>query len=141
MSWRKKSAGFRVTSRNTWEEWSSPAVLWWSWFPWSQRYYVGAAFGTRTFQATATESITGLLGKVEVKSTYIAPEIGWRFIWESGFFMGIDLGWQIITSDTATFDIPAAMPPQDKQDLVDAADDIGKTGFPVVSLFQVGFYL
>jgi hypothetical protein len=111
------------------------------WFPWSQRFYLGAAFGTRTFKARATESTTGLLGKAEVKSTYVAPELGWRFIWSSGFFMGIDLGWQIITSTKSTFDLPAAMNAQDQQDLKDAADELGKLGFPIVSVLQVGFYL
>jgi hypothetical protein len=111
------------------------------WFPWSERFYLGAAFGTRTFQARATESITGLVGTVEVKSTYVAPELGWRFIWSSGFFMGIDLGWQIITSDTSTFGLPAGMPAQDQQDLKDSAHQFGKTGFPIISLLQLGWYL
>jgi hypothetical protein len=111
------------------------------WFPWSRRFYLGAAFGTRSFKASATESTTGLLGKTEVKSSYFAPEVGWRFIWSSGFFMGLDLGWQIITSTTSTFDLPAGMPAQDKQDLKDAADHLGKIGFPILSLLQLGFYL
>jgi hypothetical protein len=73
--------------------------------------------------------------------TPVAPEMGWRFIWASGFFMGIDLGWQIITSNQATFDLPAGMPAADRQDLSDAADQLGKTGFPILSLLQIGWYL
>jgi hypothetical protein len=111
------------------------------WFPWSKRFYLGAALGTRTFEARATESTTGVVAKAQVKSTYLAPELGWRFIWSSGFFMGIDLGYQIITSNTSTFDLPGPTTAQDQQDLKDASDHLGKLGMPILSVLQLGFYL
>jgi hypothetical protein len=54
---------------------------------------------------------------------------------------GIDLGYQIITSTKSTFDLPPGMSAQDRQDLEDAANHLGKIGFPIVSLLQLGFYL
>jgi hypothetical protein len=33
------------------------------------------------------------------------------------------------------------MSAQDRQDLEDAANHLGKIGFPIVSLLQLGFYL
>jgi hypothetical protein len=110
------------------------------WFPWRRAFYLGAALGTRTFKATATDTATGLRGTAEVTSTYLAPEIGWRWIWPSGFFLGMDLGYQVILSSKETFDLPASLDPVDKQDLEDAANDLGKIGFPILSLLQLGWY-
>jgi hypothetical protein len=112
-------------------------------FPWKGRFYLGAAVGSRSFSAKATDSASGQEIKVEVKSTYIAPELGWRFVWTSGFFMGIDLGYQIVLSPKTTLTLPAvaSVDPTDKKNVQDAGDQIGKIGLPIVSLLQFGFYL
>jgi hypothetical protein len=113
-------------------------------FPWRGRFYLGAALGQRSFFAKGVEATTGQTVKVDVKSTYLAPEIGWRFVWTSGFFMGIDLGYQIVLSPKTTLSVPAAAAVADpglKKDVEDAGDNLGKIGFPIISLLQLGFYL
>lgn len=113
-------------------------------FPWQGRFYVGAALGSRKFFARATDSFTSERIEVEVKSTYLAPEIGWRFVWDAGFFMGIDLGYQIVLSPDTTLTLPpggdAVVNAQDKKDVEDIGDEIGKVGLPIVSLVQLGWY-
>lgn len=112
-------------------------------FPWRGRFYLGAALGQRNFFAKGTESTTGQELKAEVKSTYLAPEIGWRFVWTSGLFMGIDLGYQLILSPKTTMTMPAAAAqanPGLKKDVEDAGDQLGKFGFPIISLLQLGYY-
>lgn len=111
------------------------------WYPWHASFYLGAAFGTRTFKAKVTDSTSGETASAEVASTYLAPEIGWRWIWSSGFFLGMDLGYQIILSDKTTLVIPLAVDPSSKKDVTDAADHIGKIGLPILSLLQIGWYL
>jgi hypothetical protein len=109
-------------------------------FPWKGRFYLGAALGSRNFTAKASDT-NGNEAKIEVKGTYIAPEIGWRFIWASGFFMGIDLGYQIILSPKTTLTSNLAIDPIEKKNVQDAGDEIGKIGLPIISLIQLGFYL
>jgi hypothetical protein len=112
-------------------------------FPWKGSFYLGAAVGSRSFMAKASDSFSGQEIKVEVKSAYVAPELGWRFVWSSGFFMGIDLGYQIVISPKTTLTLPpiASVDPTAKKNVEDAGNQIGKIGLPIISLLQVGFYL
>jgi hypothetical protein len=112
------------------------------WYPWRGAFFLGAALGRRTFEGSAEDDISGVTVKAEaeVTSTYLAPGLGWRWVWNSGFFMGMDLGWQIILSSDETFRIPVNTTTQTEQDVRDAADDLGKLGFPIVSLLQLGWF-
>jgi hypothetical protein len=117
--------------------------------PWHGAFHLGAAYGIRTIQASATGTVSspGLgsasgVAKIESTSTYLAPELGWRWIWPGGFFMGLDLGWQIIVSQRTTVDVPAyAFPPGKVQDYTDLANKLASTGLPVLSFLQLGWYL
>ena len=109
------------------------------WHPWAASFYLGAAYGQRDFKAKVTDS-SGLTGSGEVKGTYIAPEIGWRWIWSSGFFLGMDLGYQFILSPKTTLDV-AGMNADDQKNIKDAANNIGKIGFPILTFLQLGFYI
>jgi hypothetical protein len=103
-------------------------------------FFVGAGLGTRTFTAKASDSATGQTAKADVTSVYLAPQLGWRWIWESGYFMGLDLGWQLVVSHKATFDLPVGANPQDVKDVQDAADKVGKAGLPILGLLQLGWF-
>jgi hypothetical protein len=109
-------------------------------FPWRGSFFLGASVGSRTFRARAKDDTTGETAKAEVTSTYLAPQLGWRWVWHSGFFMGLDLGWQLVLSKKATYDLPAGANPQDVKDVQDATDKVGKVGLPVLSLLQVGYF-
>jgi hypothetical protein len=112
-------------------------------YPWAGRFYLGARVGTRSFEASAKDDTSpgaALEAKAKVKSTYLAPELGWRFAWQSGFFLGIELGWQLILSSKTTLDIPVTTDPQTRDDVIDAADVVGDTGLPVLTLVQLGWY-
>ena len=116
--------------------------------PWEGAFHVGAAYGVRTFKASAkgTATASGIsasaVASIEATSTYLAPEIGWRWIRPSGFFMGLDVGWQLILSQSTNVDVPAyAFPPGKTQDYADLANRIASSGLPVLSLLQLGWYL
>ena len=109
-------------------------------YPWRARFYVGAAVGGRSFSATATDTAKNLQAKATVTSFYLAPEIGWKFVWDGGFFLGIDLGYQIIISANTTLDIPSGVDPAKSKNVTDAADKIGKIGLPVLTLLQLGYF-
>jgi hypothetical protein len=106
-------------------------------YPWQRSFFIGAALGSRAFWAKATEATTQLEVKAEVSTTYLAPEIGWRFVWDGGFFMGLDLGYQIVLSSDVTLHAGTST---ESVDVNDAADDLGKIGFPVITLLQIGYF-
>jgi hypothetical protein len=115
------------------------------WYPWRGAFFLGASLGTRTFEGSKKDSTTvpgvTLEAKGKVSSTYLAPQVGWRWVWASGFFMGIDLGWQVILSSETTLTIPAELASTTAaQDVRDASDDLGELGFPIVSLLQLGWF-
>jgi hypothetical protein len=113
------------------------------WYPWQRSFFLGAAVGRRSFSASASATEAGVTEtvKAEVATTYLAPEIGWRWVWNSGFFMGMDLGYQIVLSSDVTLGISDVVSlSQESEDVQDAADDLGKIGFPIVSLLQVGWF-
>lgn len=111
------------------------------WYPWQRAFYIGAALGRRSFEASKRDDATGLKASVDVASTYLAPELGWRWVWNSGFFLGMDLGYQIILSSKTTLDIPAGIAGSTTAaDVRDTADDVGEIGLPIVSLLQVGYF-
>jgi hypothetical protein len=111
------------------------------WYPWRRAFFLGAALGRRSFEASATDDVSGVKASLEVESTYLAPEIGWRWVWNNGLFLGMDLGYQIILSSRTKLDIPSAGVSVDTtKDVTDAGDEIGEIGLPIVSLLQVGFF-
>jgi hypothetical protein len=53
----------------------------------------------------------------------------------------MDLGYQIVLSSDVTLGISDVVSlSQESEDVQDAADDLGKIGFPIVSLLQVGWF-
>jgi hypothetical protein len=118
-------------------DWSVAAKV----YPFRGRFFVGAALGKRTVSATA-EDLDPLLdetgGAVDVDVTYLAPELGWRWTWASGFFLGMEFAWQLPLSDSVRYS--ADMTEQTKLDLEDAVD-IARGQLPSVALLQVGWFL
>jgi hypothetical protein len=111
------------------------------WYPWRGAFFLGAAVGRRTFEASAKDVTTGLKASVEVESSYVVPEIGWRWVWNSGFFLGMDLGYQIVTSSRTKLEIPSVAATTDAaEDVTHAGEDLGRIGFPILSLLQVGIF-
>jgi len=125
---------------------SNVTVNWNNWyiggrvFPFQGSFFLGALYGHRSFSGSAVDTGTGLKGTADASSDYLAPEIGWRWIWDSGLFMGIDLGWQFVTSNSKTVVIPGGFDPQKQKDINDATDKLGTAGLPVLGLLQIGFF-
>ncbi len=113
-------------------------------FPWRRSLFIGAAVGYRDFTGKQTNTTTKEEFQVDVKSLYLAPEIGWRFVWSSGFFMGLDLGYQLVLSPRTRLTQPqqvSVLSEATKKDVENFGDQFGKIGLPIVSLLQFGFYL
>ncbi|HYS79905.1 MAG TPA: hypothetical protein VEM76_04315 [Anaeromyxobacteraceae bacterium] len=112
-------------------------------YPFHGSFFLGAAFGGRSFTGSKIDDSTGtpLKATVDVSSTYLAPEIGWRWVRNSGFFMGMDLGWQFVVSNSTTLTAPAGVSQSTRQDVQDKGNQLGRSGLPILGLLQVGFFL
>ncbi len=115
-------------------------------YPLRGAFFLGAALGQRTFKGSYTTTVP-LVGSITPSSTvdvtYLAPEIGWRWVYQSGFFMGVELGWEFVLSFTRT-DSPEVVAlrtlGQLDPNLDKAINDYGKVGLPHVALFQIGYF-
>jgi len=117
-----------------WSSWNVAAKV----YPFRGSFFLGAALGGRSFTGK-TADVTGNY-YASVTSTFILPEIGWRWVTRSGLFFGMEFGWQFVLSYTADFrynDIP--VPTSANKDLQDAAKFIGEQGLPHLGLFTIGY--
>jgi hypothetical protein len=112
-------------------------------YPFRGAFFLGAALGRRTFTGTETDTSTGfaLTGTVTVDTTYLAPVFGWRWVYQSGLFLGVELGWEFVLSNSVQTVTPFLFPPSTLNDINDKANKYGNAGLPHVALFQVGFFL
>lgn len=112
-------------------------------YPFQGSFFLGARLGKRTIKATYTETRLGasVTGSAEVDSTYLGPELGWRWVWDSGFFMGLDLGWQFSMSSSKTESPTVNLLSPDNQSKLRDAEDYGRWLLPSLGLLQVGFFL
>lgn len=105
--------------------------------------------GNQTIYAQQTQTISSIpvTLKVDIKSTYTIPHIGWMWgVKDGGFFYSMELGMQspsgVKTTLTTDAD-PLIKATQDYQDLekevTDTGDKIGKVGLPFLTLVKMGW--
>jgi hypothetical protein len=120
------------------------------WFPFSRALFIGAALGNQTFDFSSTFSSGGQSTDInlEVSTTFLTPHIGWRWgAYEgTGFFTGMELGYQISMNNTTTgpvYSNPALVgapgEAEKTADIRDMADDLGKASLPHFALIKFGW--
>lgn len=119
------------------------------WHPFMGSFYVGALLGNRSMELEKTEDISGqsIAMKAEIKSSYIAPNLGW--MWgadDGGFFASMDLGILSPSGVSSTFssNADAAVQTTDDykkldKDVRDAGKTIGETALPLWTLVKIGW--
>lgn len=118
----------------SWRNWYLGARV----FPFRGSFFLGALYGRRTFEVSLRDD-AGLEGSARISSSYVAPELGWRWIRDSGFTLGVDLGWQLALDHSTRLTIPGGFEAGKQQDVEDAARKLGTTGLPVLGLLQLGW--
>ncbi len=121
-------------------------------YPWKGAFFAGLAFGAQNLTGSDTGTVSGVPTTVTVNfnSTFIAPEIGWRWVWNSGFYLGMELGVQIplSTSSNVSATTSTSVPgltglPEylDLQSKVNSkANTYGNNPFPQFALLQIGYF-
>lgn len=117
--------------------------------PWAGSFYLGALLGTQSLSGEKTEIVNTtekVTAKVDVKSTYVSPHIGWLWGNDGGFFFSMDVGYQAPMSSSVDFSSNAsalaqATPDYQKldKDVRDAGKTLGEMGLPLITLIKVGW--
>jgi hypothetical protein len=134
------------------------------WHPFSGTFFLGLAYGNQSIDVEAKQDIdvtvSGVTQKVNTKinmgvdTTYTTPHIGWMGVWDAGFVLGFEVGYQVAMSSkakelqmtTANAAANAALPATEdyrklKKDVEDGAEQIGKTSLPYMALLKIGWML
>ncbi len=122
------------TLRVAWSGWNVGVKV----YPFRGSFFLGAALGGRSFTGKQVDASGNW--EATVSSTYLAPELGWRWVARSGLFFGMEFGWQFVLSYTTEVKLNGALPPSSvNQSLHDAARFIGEQGLPHLGLFTIGY--
>jgi hypothetical protein len=125
------------------------------WHPFMGSFFLGLAYGTQKISVEAKDTVNTFetIVKLDIKSAYLMPHIGWLAVWDSGFTLGFDLGMIMPSgvSTTLSTDIPSATASQKdavvtssdylklKKDAESSGDKLGKTSIPYITLLKIGW--
>ena len=105
-------------------------------YPARGAFFLGANLGIGSVDAVYTGSSRNATAKVD--APFVAPRLGWLWIFGSGITLGLDAGALIPISDPEiVFDPPSF---RDFRPLYNAARTVGKSVLPVLNL-RVGYTL
>lgn len=113
-------------------------------YPFGGVFFVGAALGHYEFTArsTGTDDRTGtaVQTRATVSSTFLAPQLGFRWVGSSGFFTAFDLGWAFPLNYESTLDAPSAADAGTAKDIRENADEYVKKGIPLLGFLGLGWF-
>lgn len=120
------------------------------WHPFMGAFFVGANVGQRSINGEKTETINTIpvTAKVEVKSNYVMPQLGWMWgAQNGGFFMALEFGFLspsgVETTLTTNVNDPMVINDPEyrklEEDVKKAGNDLGNIGLPSLSLLKLGW--
>jgi hypothetical protein len=130
------------------------------WYPFGGAFYLGGGLGYQNFQGSYGETVDGgaLRIDADMSGPFLVPQMGWMWITDSGFAVGLGLGLQIpIPKEpvvTATYNgqpVPAQPTSSVPQDVIDRANTnsdnvrtlaklIVRYPFPEIDLLRIGVF-
>lgn len=135
------------------------------WFPWQGSFFLGAAYGNQNIVGQTTQDVAMDSGgvpltipttlRLEVKTTYLTPHLGWFSTWDCGFTLGFELGYQMPLSSKAELQQAfenVSVAAEDsvtnsesfkktKSDIEKVAETFGKKAVPYINLIRIGWLL
>jgi len=120
-------------------------------FPWRRAFFLGLLFGQITMTGTTSKDVLGytVTGTAEVKRMFLTPHLGWRWTWNNGFFLGMELGVQLVmgklkTTLSSNITEPIVLESAEfkkvESDIKTEVEKYGKLPLPHISLLQIGWY-
>lgn len=122
-------------------------------FPFGGSFYIGAAAGRQSLSIEADDTVEGehVTASAEHATLFVTPQVGWLFVWDSGFTLGINVGAQFslgatpkvrVRNDSGVEVDPTEVGP----DAEEMRENVRKAGrylarypLPSVDLLKVGF--
>ncbi len=117
-------------------------------FPWQESFFVGVAVGHQNISVAKSVTVQGqtVTANVDVSSPYVTPVIGWKWLWSSGFFWGLEAGWQIprspnvrVSTDANNAISSTAEYKKAENEARDAANKLGEMGLPHLAVINIGY--
>lgn len=109
-------------------------------YPFRGAFFVGAVLGRYDLTGTETSGIPGgtaTTTTLNVTSMYLGPQIGWKWAFDFGLFLGLNLGYgfsldykSVLTPLNATGDLKTAQ---------ENVDKYLKPGVPIFTLLELGW--
>jgi hypothetical protein len=118
-------------------------------YPFRESFFLGVGMGRQTISGERNEEIAGSMTRIEASmdSTLLVPQLGWRWVWDSGLWLGTEIGVQIPISNSGRLSTNApgsAQMTSEYQELEDDVesiiDKIGDLPLPQMALAQIGFF-
>jgi hypothetical protein len=107
-------------------------------YPWRGAFFIGAVLGN--YDLTAAQAVNGTqFATLQVKSMYLGPQIGWKWAWDFGLFLGLNLGYGFSLDYQSTLTQPPLAPSSDLKTAKENADKYLKPGVPILTLLELGF--
>lgn len=117
--------------------------------PFQGSFYLGALYGQQNLTGEQTQTISGqsVTVKVDIKSMYLTPHVGWMWgIADGGLFASMEFGYQVPMSSSTDFSTTAPTAVQSTAEYIkldadvrDAGNKIGKTSIPFLTLIKLGW--
>lgn len=117
--------------------------------PFLGSFFIGALVGNRSISGEQSQAILtqSVMAKVEVKSNYIAPVLGWMWgVSSSGFFASMDFGYLspsgANTTVTSSADPAITSQPEYaelERDVRNVGNTLGSSGLPVWTMLRIGY--
>ena len=109
-------------------------------YPFRGAFFVGLVLGKYDITATQQASTPGgQPSTLNVSSLYLGPQIGWKWAFDFGLFLGLNLGYGFSLDYQSTLVEPIPPPNTDLQTLKENADKYLKTGVPIFTLLELGW--
>jgi hypothetical protein len=132
------------------------------WFPWAGSFFTGLLAGRRTisgdferdlkYKKANQELDFTAKGNVTLTSYYLTPHFGWRWLWDSGFVLGMDFGYHLTVTQKSSSDVSAndklievaakstSAYKEYKKDIDKATDRAASLHMPYITLLRIGYF-
>jgi len=124
-------------------------------FPFGGSFYIGSGIGYQQLKASLghTDMDSGARSEVscDMSGVFVSPQLGWLWVWKSGFALGLNIGAQIplpkdpvVKTTINGIEIPESAGDEDTNDMRDKVKTIArvvaKYPVPNLDLLKLGFF-
>jgi hypothetical protein len=116
-------------------------------YPLRGSFYLGVYLGSQSLSLNAVANSNSGSGVITATATavYLTPSLGWKWVYESGFFLGLELGWQVVLNTVSALSysqptISAALQASSQgTQITNQLNILASNGLPSVALLQIGY--